>query len=53
MYSLVGKICTPIFSFFEKDGSQMKGPVILHSVGILGIHEFLNPSIFDKIMFFF
>ena len=55
--STVGKIYTPIFTFFGKElpisrfwswnWSQMKALVILHKY-YRGIHQFLNPSIFEK-----
>jgi hypothetical protein len=41
LLSTVGKIYTPIFSFFRScDGSQMKGLIFLHSI--------FSPSIFVK-----
>ena len=51
----VGKIYTPIFSFFRKKvvniaiSNESPGNFTFYR----GIHEFLNPSIFVKITVFF
>ena len=57
----VGEICTPIFSFFRKTVVNIAilelGPISNERSGnstfYRGIHEFLNPSIIEKITVFF